>query len=99
MKRIPKLIKRSLRYAFAFISGLSTIAGLWGYTVKDINEDFSWWKWGLIICGVFVVLSIVIYLFLRKSGHRAYSTVINGKPVVIKIGDIFDDELCSCSSF
>lgn len=91
MKRIPKLIKRSFRYAFAFISGLSTIAGLWGYTVKDINEDFSWWKWGLIICGVFVVLSIVIYLFLRKSGHRAYSTVINGKPVVIKIGDIFEE--------
>lgn len=91
MKRIPKLIKRSIRYAFNFIGGLSTIAGLWGYTVKDINPNFSWLKWGLILCVVFVVLSIGIYLFLRESGHRAYSTVINGKPVVIKVGDIFEE--------
>lgn len=91
MNKIPKVIKRSIQYAFSIITGLSTIAGLWGYTVKDINEDLSWWKWGLILCAVFAVLTIGVYFLLKSTGHRAYNTVINGKPVVIKVGDIFEE--------
>ena len=91
MNKISKLIKRSIQYAFSIIAGLSTIAGLWGYTVKDINADLSWWKWGLILCAVFVVLAIGIYFLLKMASHGAYSTYINGKPVVIKIGDIFEE--------
>lgn len=41
MNKIPKLIKRNIQYAFSIIAGLSTIVGLWGYTVKDINEDLN----------------------------------------------------------
>ena len=49
MNNINKLlIERSFQHAFSIIAGLSTIAGLWGYTIKDINDDLSWWKWGII---------------------------------------------------
>jgi len=91
VKKISKLIKRSIQYAFSIIAGMSTIVGLWGYTIRDINKDLSWWKWGLILCAVFVALAIVIYFLLIKARHSAYSTEINGKPVVIKIGDIFEE--------
>lgn len=91
MNKIPKLIKRSVQYAFSIIAGLSTVAGLWGYTVKDINEELSWWKWGLILLAVFVALAAGIYFLLTRASHKAYSTEINGKPVVIKIGDIFEE--------
>lgn len=89
MKQIPRTIKRSLTYAFTIITGISTIVGLWGYTVKDINPDLSWWKWGLILLGGFIILALFIFIILKKASHRAYSTSINGKPVTIKVGDIF----------
>lgn len=91
MNKISKLIKRSIQYAFSIIAGLSTVAGLWGYTVKDINEDLSWWKWGIILLGIFALLTAIIYISLKKLSHKAYRTEINGKPVIIKTGDIFKD--------
>lgn len=58
VNKTQKLIVRSFQYAFSVIAGLSTIAGLWGYTIKDINEDLSWWKWGIILLGIFAILSV-----------------------------------------
>lgn len=58
MNNINKLIERSFQHAFSIIAGLSTIAGLWGYTIKDINDDLSWWKWGIILLGIFAILSV-----------------------------------------
>lgn len=91
MKQIPRLVRRSLKYSFSIIAGLSTISGLWGYTVKDIHPSFSWWKWGLILLVCFVALSTCIFFVLKASGHKSYTTRINGKPVLIKIGDIFSE--------
>lgn len=89
MNKIPKLVKRSVQYAFSIIAGLSTVAGLWGYTVKDINEDLSWWKWGIILLGVFIILTIIVCFFLKMWRHKGYCTEINGKQVIIKTGNIF----------
>lgn len=91
MNNINKLIERSFQHAFSIIAGLSTIAGLWGYTIKDINDDLSWWKWGIILLGIFAILSVIIYLLLKILSHRAYHTEINGKRVLIKTGDIFQE--------
>ena len=52
LKKIPVTIKKSLLYAFSIIAGTSTIAGIWGYTLKDINEQLQWWKCGIILLAV-----------------------------------------------
>lgn len=91
MKQIPKLIRKSLQCAFTIIAGLSTIVGLWGYTVKDINPNFPWWKWGLILFICFLFLTVLIHSILKKDEHKPYTTRINGKPVLIKVGDIFSE--------
>lgn len=90
MKRIPISIKKSVQISSYIITGASTIAGVWGYTVRDISDGISWWKWLLLILLAFVVLSGVVFLFIKVFPKKAYRTEINGKPVTIKIGDIFD---------
>lgn len=85
-------IKKSLQYSFSIVAGLSTIAGVWGYTVKDINPQWQWWKWGLILVVVFIVLSGIIYAVIRSFAHKSYKTSINGKPVEIKAGDLFAEK-------
>lgn len=85
-------LKKSLQYSFSIVAGLSTIAGVWGYTVKDINPQWQWWKWGLILFGIFIVLSGIIYVVIRSFAHKSYKTSINGKPVEIKTGDLFAEK-------
>ncbi|MEE3405550.1 MAG: hypothetical protein VZR73_15850, partial [Acutalibacteraceae bacterium] len=67
-------IKKSLQYSFSIVAGLSTIAGVWGYTVKDINPQWQWWKWGLILVGIFIGLSGIIYAVIRSFAHKSYKT-------------------------
>ena len=52
LKKIPITIKKSLQYAFSIIAGTSTIAGIWAYTLKDINEQLQWWKCGILLLAV-----------------------------------------------
>ncbi|WP_320793368.1 macro domain-containing protein [Pyramidobacter sp.] len=85
-------IKKSVQYSFSIIAGLSTIAGIGGYTIKDINPQCQWWKWGLIIIAVFIVLSGIIYVVIRSLAHKPYRTTINGKSVKIKTGDLFTEK-------
>ena len=87
----PIIIKKSLQYSFSIIAGASTIASVLGYTVRDINPSLSWWKWSLILFGVFILLSTIIYCYLKSSRHKPYKTTINGKPVLIKTGDLFSE--------
>ena len=88
---VPLIVKRSMQYSFSIISGASAIAGLWGYTVRDICRDFAWWLWLLILFGVFLFFFGVIFLIIRAYRHRSFSTTINGKPVIIKVGDLFSE--------
>lgn len=92
LKHIPPLIRKSARCAFSIIGGLSTLAGLWGYTVKDINENLAWWKCGLIILACFVAAFFILLLILSSIRHQNYQTTINGKRLTIKEGDIFKEK-------
>lgn len=88
-------IKNSVKYSLAIVSGASTIAGLWGYTIRDINSEWEWWKPALILLGIFVLLCIIIYFILamkmRYYAHKPYTTTINGKTIEIKVSDIFQE--------
>lgn len=92
MKHKLTNIKRSVQYSFSIVAGLSTIAGIWGYTVKDINSQWQWWKWGLILVAIFIVLSGIIYAIIRSFAHKPYKTTINGTNVEIKTGDLFAEK-------
>lgn len=86
---ILSLLKKSLYWSFTIVTGISTIISLWGYTIKDFNASWQWWKGGLVLGGCFAFLSGILFLILLSQRHRPYQTVINGKKVVIKTGDIF----------
>ena len=86
---ILSLLKKSLYWSFTIVTGISTIISLWGYTIKDFNASWQWWKGGLVLGGCFAFLSGILFLILLSQRHRPYQTVINGKRVVIKTGDIF----------
>ena len=90
MKRKYSIIKKSAKYAFSIIAGASTLASLCGYTIKDINRELPWWYLFLCIIVCFLILTLLFYWFLRSYTHKDYSTVINGKTVQVKVGDIFD---------
>lgn len=91
MKSKLKIIKKSLRYAFSFIAGTSTVAGLWGFTIKDYYPSFPWWRLGLVLIAFFLLLSLVVFFIISFSSHKPYHTTINGKPVHIKTGNIFTE--------
>lgn len=74
LKKIPLTIKKSLQYAFSVIAGASTIVGLWGYTLRDINDKLQWWQCGIILLISFVILSVIIFLILESLKHKAYNT-------------------------
>lgn len=89
MKHRKNLFCKSVKWAFSIIAGLSTIAGISGYTVRDIRTDWPWWLWGAILLCVFAALTGVIHFILKSYRHRPYQTIINGRPVMIKTGDLF----------
>jgi len=91
MVHIPS-IKRSAQYAFSIITGTSTMASLLGYTVRDVNKDLALGYWIGILIAVFFVIAIIIYAIIRSLKNKNYSTVINGKEVMIRVGDLFATE-------
>lgn len=91
LKKIPSTIKKSLQYGFAVVTFINTIMGIVGYTIRDISDKLTWWHCLLILLGVYEVVSVLIFLTLRAYQHRSYTTRINGKPVTIKIGDLFQE--------
>lgn len=92
MQKIPLIARKSIYYSFSIITGINTIVGLWGYTIKDINEQLKWWQCGLALLLGFILLSVIVFLVLNNFKHKEYSTTINGKPLKIKVGDIFKEE-------
>lgn len=92
MKHYRNIVNKSFYYSFSIIAGASTVAGILGYTVRDLNPKMSWWLWVLILFGVFLLFSVLFFLISISRAHKPYTTTINGKPVEIKIGDIFEDK-------
>lgn len=84
-------MKRKLGIAVSIVTGVSTIAGIWGYTVRDFFPGSSWWENGLaLLCGI-VVITLIIYVINRLLWKRPYKTKINGQQVTIRIGDLFEE--------
>ena len=86
---MKKIIKKGMKVSFAIIAGLSTFAGLLGYTIRDFLPKWHWVKCGLIMLVAFVLLTCISCLVIRSKKHRPYYTQINGKPVAIKVGNLF----------
>lgn len=91
MAKFSKTLKRGCSYSFSIIGGINTIAGIWGYSIKDIKPEWQWWIWGLILIGIFVILDIIIICIMNSLKHKPYKTTINGKTVEIKTGDLFSE--------
>ena len=92
MKKVPLIVKKSFEYAFGIITGISTIAGLWGYTLRDISDKLHWWQCGIILLAGFIIISSIIFFILGRLKHKEYNTTVNGISVKIKVGDIFDEK-------
>ncbi len=90
MKSKKMLLKKSCLYSYAFITGISTITGILGYTVKDIFKDAVWWKCSLILICLFLIISLIIFGLLVFLNRKGFSTIINGKDVCVKNGNIFN---------
>lgn len=90
MKSKKILLKQSISYSYVFITGINTITGVLGYTIKDIFEDFSWWLCGLILISLFIVTAIIIYFILIILNRKGISTTINGVNVSVKNGNLFN---------
>lgn len=86
------IIKKSLRLGFEIFSAISVFIGLLGYTVRDIDNSFSFWICLLILAGGYLVTVIATYLIYKVIVYRPYKTKIKGNKVVIKTGDIFEQE-------
>ncbi len=86
------IIKKSLRLGFEFFSGLSVFIGLLGYTVRDINTNFSFFTCLLLLAGAYIIIAIVTYLAFKAIILRPYKTKIKGNKVVIRTGDIFEQD-------
>lgn len=91
-KEMNSRLKSSIRIAFEVVAGISTLVGIWGFTLKDISENLKWWHCLLILIALHVVAVISIYLILKAFQHRPYVAKIKGKRITIKVGDIFAEQ-------
>ena len=89
MKNIKQTLVKSIKYSLSFIGIGSAVIGIWGYTIKDINDKWSWWQCGFILIGLIIVVTLVILGFFCIYKRKSYSITINGQDVLIKQGDIF----------
>lgn len=63
MKCHKKTLCKSVELSISIIGVASTIAGIPGYTVRDIIPKWSWWRWPLVLLGVFIALSVSLRYF------------------------------------
>lgn len=88
-KTTISLMKKSGEISFSIVAGISTVAGIMGYTIRDLSQKSSWWKCSLILLVIFIVIACIAFFVLKSQEHREYTTTINGKTVSIIVGDIF----------
>lgn len=85
------VIKKSAQYAFAIVTGVSTVASLCNYTLRD-SGNISLCRAVIILLSAYLLLWAVIFLCYLWQRHRPYATKINGKSVQICVGDIFKEQ-------
>ena len=91
LKNIPVILRRSLQYGFVAVTFVNNVMGIVGYTIRDISDKLTWWQCLLILLVAYAVITVIIHFALRVYQHRSYKTKINGKPVTIKTGNLFQE--------
>lgn len=91
-KEMNNRLKHSIHIAFDIVAGISTVIGVWGFTLKDISEKLKWWHCLLILIALYLVVVFATYQVLKRYKHRPYVTKIKGKAITIKVGDIFVEQ-------
>lgn len=86
------IVKKSFRLGFEIFSGFSVFIGLLGYTVRDININFSFLTCLLLLTGAYILTAISTYFIYKAIICRPYKTKVKGNKVTIKVGDIFEQE-------
>lgn len=89
MKSKKIILKKSCYYSFAIVTGVSTIASLLGYSIKDLFNDFALLFSILSLFLSFFIIFGIIALVLSILNHKGFTTAINGKEVTIKKANIF----------
>lgn len=89
MKSLKIIIKKSLYYSFAIVTGISTIASILGFSLKDLFETHEIIKSFLTLIIAFLIIFIIILLMLLVSNHKGFTTIINGKEITIRNDNIF----------
>lgn len=84
-------LKNSINYSFSIVTGASTIVGIMGYTIRDINDKLKWWQCSLILIAIFIAITIILFCIFSMIKHRGYTTTINNSNVKIKVGNIFSE--------
>lgn len=90
LKKIPVSLKQSLQYGYAAVTLINTVAGVIGYTIRDISEKLTVWNCLFILLIVYTGITSLLYFIIKAYRHRNYKTKINGKPVTIKVGDLLE---------
>lgn len=90
-KEMNGRLKTSIRIAFEIVTGISTLVGIWGFTIRDISDKLKWWHCLLMLILLYVIAVLIVYQILKFYQHRTYITKIKGKTVTIKTGDIFNE--------
>ena len=88
LNRLPKRLRNSIAYSFAAIGASSTVLSIVGKSLNDFTDNI--WYSILCVVVVFIVLSILLYLFLGKVYQNSVSMKIGNTKVTIECGDIFE---------
>lgn len=89
MKSWKIIIKKSLYYSFAIVTGISTIASILGYSLKDLFKNHEIMKSSLTLIIAFLIVSSIIILIQFVLNHKGFTTIINGKEITIRNANIF----------
>jgi len=87
---IKRAIK-SIRYGFELVAICSTIAGVLGFTIRDIKQNMTLKESLLILLLAITVFSIIVFIGLVIKSKKGFDLKINGKTVSIRVGNIFTE--------
>ncbi len=90
--RIPRTLRNSITLALAIITVASTITGIIGFSIRDVDSKLTWWGSLLILLGLYILLVTVIYIVLKVVQKRPIRFSINGNQGEIRKGNIFSTD-------
>ena len=88
---LKKGFKKGFVCSYSVITGVNICAGLCGYTIRDIDREFSFWQCLFLLLCIMMLLTFLFLILFHFRKHRGYNTEVNGKSVSIRVGNIFDE--------